>query len=92
MDPIRITARLDSETLILPELRPFLGKLVEIRVAEAGGTAFERWLDHEYHAELDAEAAADSVPVPSLDEVRGLLADIPGSMTADFAAERDERL
>lgn len=44
-------------------------------------------LDHEYHAECEA----DTDPVPTLEEVRAALASIPGDMTADFIAERDER-
>lgn len=44
------------------------------------------WLDNEYHAECEADEAPDV----SLDEVRRILAKIPGSMTADFVAERDE--
>ena len=34
MAPIRIRKRIDSETLHLPELKPFLGKTVEIVVQE----------------------------------------------------------
>jgi hypothetical protein len=34
MQAVKITRRLDSETLHLPELRPFLGKEVEIIVLE----------------------------------------------------------
>jgi hypothetical protein len=45
------------------------------------------WLDHDF---LDAYAheADDSV---SLDEVRQALSNIPGSITDDIRAERDER-
>jgi hypothetical protein len=35
MQAVKITRRLDSETLYLPELRPLLGKQVEIIVLEA---------------------------------------------------------
>ena len=34
MQAVKITRRLDPETLHLPELRPFLGKQVEIIVRE----------------------------------------------------------
>lgn len=44
-------------------------------------------LDEEYHRECEA----DTTPIPSLDEVRRALSTIPGNMTADFIAERDER-
>ena len=35
MPPVCIKKRIESETLTLPELRPFLGKSVEIIVREA---------------------------------------------------------
>jgi predicted DNA-binding antitoxin AbrB/MazE fold protein len=34
---------------------------------------------------------ADAVPAPGLEEVRRRLSKIPGSMTADFIAEREDR-
>ncbi len=34
---------------------------------------------------------ANADPAPSLEEVRRRLANIPGSMTADFIAEREDR-
>jgi len=34
MPPVHIRTRIDSETLTLPELRPFFGKSVEITVRE----------------------------------------------------------
>jgi hypothetical protein len=42
---IRIHRRLDSETLHLPELKPLLGKTVEIIVVEerSGGAAERNW-------------------------------------------------
>lgn len=39
MNAIRIRRKLDSETLELPELRPLLGKEVEITVQEAAAPA-----------------------------------------------------
>jgi hypothetical protein len=33
---IRITCRLESDTLHLPELRPLIGKMLEITIKEAG--------------------------------------------------------
>jgi predicted DNA-binding antitoxin AbrB/MazE fold protein len=47
----------------------------------------EPWLDAEYLAECAGEAH----DIVSLDEVRAALAKIPGSLTEDFIAERDER-
>lgn len=49
--------------------------------------AVERLLDTDYHAECEADAS----PEVTLAEVRAGLASIPGDMTADFAAERDDR-
>ena len=49
MQALRITRRLDSETLHLPELRPLLGKRVEIIVleAETNGSGEERPSTHQ---------------------------------------------
>jgi hypothetical protein len=56
------------------------------RAAELPATV-ERLLDRGYQAACDA----DTSPEVSLAEVRAGLATIPGDMTADFAAERDDR-
>jgi hypothetical protein len=87
MPPIRIKTRIESDTLVMPELRPLVGKTVEIRITEAGESAVERLLDSDYHADCEA----DTSPEVPLADVRAGLASIPGSMTADFLAERDER-
>lgn len=87
MTPIHIRTRIESDTLVLPELRPLVGKTVEIRVTEATESALDRLLDADYHA----DCAADTSPEVPLAEVRADLASIPGDMTADFAAERDDR-
>jgi hypothetical protein len=87
MAPIRIRTRLESDTLVLPELRPLVGKMVEIRVTEEAGSAVERLLDTDYLADCEA----DTSPEVTLAEVRTGLSSIPGSMTADYMAERDER-
>lgn len=50
-------------------------------------TPAEPWLDTEYLADC-AREADDSV---SLEEVRVALAKIPGSLTEDFSAEREDR-
>ena len=85
--PIRIKTRIESETLVLPELRHLVGKTVEIRITEAGESAIDRLLDADYHADCEA----DTSPEVPLADVRAALASIPGDMTADFAGERDER-
>ncbi|MBI3823482.1 MAG: hypothetical protein HY289_12505 [Planctomycetes bacterium] len=87
MTPIRIKTRIDSETLNLPELQPLVGKTVEIRVVEAGESAIDRLLDSDYRADCEADIS----PEVLLADVRAGLASIAGDMTADFAAERDER-
>ena len=89
MSTIRIKTRLESETLVLPELRPLIGKTVEIQVTEKSPSALDDLIDWEYLAELEAEE--DPAPIPSLEEVRAALSSIPGTMTADIRAERDER-
>ena len=87
MTLIFIKTRLESDTLVLPELRHMVGKTVEIRVTEAWESALDRLLDSDYHAECEADTSTEA----TLDEVRAGLASIPGDMTADFTAERDER-
>jgi len=46
--------------------------------------------DEEYWAAVREQVAKDGPP-PGLDEVRRRLAKIPGSMTEDFIAEREDR-
>lgn len=87
MEPIRIRTRLESDTLVLPELRSLVGKTVDISVAEAPDDTLDSMLDDELHAECEA----DPSPPVTLEEVRQGLAGIPGSMADDFAAERDDR-
>lgn len=89
MTTIRITTKLESDTLSLPELRPLVGKTVEIQVREQGPLTLDDLIDHEYHAQLEAEN--DDSPVPTLEEVRAILAKIPGSLSADIIADREER-
>jgi hypothetical protein len=93
MAPIRITTKLESETLVLPELRPLVGKTVEIRVVEKveSESAIERLLDHELYATLEEEFANDPTPVLTLEEIRAITAKIPGSLSADVIADREER-
>jgi hypothetical protein len=46
MDAIRINTRLDSDTLYLPQVRPLIGKTVEIIVREEVGTGEQRQNGH----------------------------------------------
>ncbi len=87
MAPIRIRTKLESETLVLPELKLLVGKTVEIQISEAVDSPADRMLDSDYHSECEA----DGSPEVTLADVRAGLASIPGTMTSDFAAERDER-
>ncbi len=61
---------------------------VTLTIAGESSTSDElAWIDVEFHAACAVEAD----PTISLEEVRAVLAKIPGSMTADFIAERDDR-
>ena len=91
MASVTINTVLNSDTLALPELRPLLGKRVEIRVTEESTSAIERMLDTECHAACEAEFAADPSPVWSLAEVRAALSSIPGNLSDDIIADREER-
>jgi predicted DNA-binding antitoxin AbrB/MazE fold protein len=70
------------EPLDLPEHQQVAVVVLEVPTASSD----EEWLDTEY-LRLAASEADNSV---SLEEVRAALAKIPGSLTADFVAERDE--
>ena len=71
MRTIRLTRHIDSETLHLPELRPLLGRDVEIIVIENGKAAAEE--DQFWHnVSLDELAAAQGINAPQpLDRLRG---------------------
>jgi hypothetical protein len=49
--------------------------------------AADRLFDAEYYA----ECAADTTPVPNPEEVREITSKIPGSLSADIIADREER-
>jgi len=60
-------------------------QLVNVTVSDEATP--EPWLD----AECLPACAAEADDAVSLDEVRAALAKIPGSLTEDFIAEREER-
>ena len=60
-------------------------QLVHVTVSDEAPP--EPWLD----AECLAACAGEADDAVSLDEVRAALAKIPGSLTEDFIAEREER-
>jgi hypothetical protein len=49
----------------------------------------ERLIDQEFEAECLAEV--ETGPVPTLEEVRAIMAKLPCSLAAEISAERDER-
>jgi hypothetical protein len=87
MTSIRIKTRIESHKLVLPELKHLVGKTVEIRVMESADSPADRLLDSDYHAECEA----DTSPDVALADIRAGLASIPGKMTAEFNADRNER-
>jgi predicted DNA-binding antitoxin AbrB/MazE fold protein len=60
---------------------------VTVTIANGTHPALEELLDTEFHAACAREAD----PSITLEAVRAALSSIPGSMTEDFIAERDER-
>jgi predicted DNA-binding antitoxin AbrB/MazE fold protein len=60
-------------------------KLVTVAIIDDAQA--EPWLD----SELNGELAGDGDESVTLEEVRAALKKIPGSLTGDFVAERDER-
>lgn len=44
-----------------------------------------------FDTEYEAECAADTSPIPTLEEVREILSRIPGTLSADITADREER-
>jgi predicted DNA-binding antitoxin AbrB/MazE fold protein len=63
-------------------------QLVVLTLSEATSPRLQR--DEKYLAAVREQVAKEGPP-PGLDEVRRRLAKIPGSMTADFIAEREDR-
>jgi hypothetical protein len=98
MDPETPTRKTMTKTVqavyengVLRPLEPVnLTENAKVTVTIANGfppPGDEAWLDTEFHAACAAEAD----PSVTLEQVRAALAKIPGSMTEDFIAERDER-
>ncbi len=81
----RLRAKAKSEGTPVEELAAKL--LTAFTEPAAASEALESMLDEDYHAECELDTSPDT----SLDEVRTALEKIPGSLTADFLAERDER-
>lgn len=64
-----------------------VGQRVDVIVLSPGTPSPEGWLDTDYQAECEADPPDGG----TLEQVRAALAKVPGTMTADFIAERDER-
>jgi predicted DNA-binding antitoxin AbrB/MazE fold protein len=76
------------ENGVLRPLEPLdLSEQQRVTVILTDEAPSEPWLDTEYLADCAAETE-DEV---SLEEVRAALAKIPGSLTEDFIAEREDR-
>jgi predicted DNA-binding antitoxin AbrB/MazE fold protein len=60
---------------------------VTVTIEDAPKGSAESWIDHEYHAAL--EAAVE--PEPDLEEVREALSAISGKLSDAVRAERDSR-
>ncbi|MFN0101704.1 MAG: antitoxin AF2212-like protein [Bryobacteraceae bacterium] len=72
----------------LEPLRPAECQRVFLTIGETAATVVDDdLLDQELLSGLEGE----EIPEVTLEEVQAVLAKIPGSMTADFVAEREER-
>ncbi len=60
---------------------------VTVTVEESPPELLDAWLDHDYHASLEAS----DEPEPTLDEVRKALSTISGKLSDAVRAERDAR-
>lgn len=69
------------------ELNTTVDELAARLLADGAAPRPDRVFDTEY----EPECAADASPVPTLDEVRAILAKVPGSLAADAIADRDKR-
>lgn len=93
MDPIVIRTRVESDTLVLPALKGLVGRTVAIAIVPADpADPLDDLIDHECRAQCAAELAADPGPVPTLEEVRAITAKLPGSLSAQVIADREERV
>ena len=60
------------------------------RVTVTVSDTAERWLDQEYMEKVKKDVAA-SGPAPSLEQIRQMLSKIPGKLSDDIRAERENR-
>ncbi len=60
------------------------------RVTVTVSDPVERWVDQEFLEQVKKDVAAME-PAPSLEEVRRALAKVPGNLSDDIRAERENR-
>ncbi len=89
MQALVLTRTLDSETLHLPELRPFLGHHVEITVRESPVTDPQVREAGSVQASL-VDAASPAVP-PIWEQFSQTLAALPASALANLPTDGAER-
>jgi predicted DNA-binding antitoxin AbrB/MazE fold protein len=78
------------ENGVLRPLEPLLlreQQRVTVTVEESVDNSADPWVDHDYHASLEAW----DEPEPTLDEVRKALSTISGKLSDAVRAERDAR-
>ena len=92
---VRMSMQVDAiyEHGMLKPLQPLNlaeNEVVVLTITQAVNTPGDCQPDRRYIDDLRA-ALKDAEPAPGLDEVRRRLAKIPGTLTADFIAEREDR-
>lgn len=60
------------------------------RIELKSSNLLDVWIDHEYHAECERDA--EDGDEDSLEEVRRILSKIPGKMSDDIIADREDRV
>lgn len=63
---------------------------VTVTIADATPAPVERWLDREYLEEVQRRRSGKG-PKPTLEQVRRALSAIPGNLSDDIRAEREDR-
>jgi hypothetical protein len=85
-DPVQYVQKLIRDDI---QALPRSSEPHEASAREADSAALDALIDHEFVAECERET--EGKDVPSLEEVRKLLAKIPGSLAQEIIAEREDR-